>query len=153
MLHPSRQSLHQDGVGSRAARRRALPGPLARSCERGESMLSRILPLSLVAALALAVGAVAAADKTTTADKPAADNAVTGTVNAVADGKLTVSQKDGKDNVLSGAKDAEITLNGKKAELTDLKKGQSVTVTTAKNKDGDLVAAKVEATGSNSKVQ
>ena len=108
-------------------------------------MLSRILPLGLAAALALAVGVVAAADKTTTAADKDADNTHSGIVVSVADGALTMTDKDGKnEHKHTVAKDAKITCDGKDCKLEDLKKGAAIVVTTAK--DGDnVVAVKIEA--------
>jgi hypothetical protein len=106
-------------------------------------MLNRILPLSLVAALALAVGVAAAARTTAPADRDA-DNTHSGIVVSVADGSLTMTDKDGKnEHKHTVAKDATITCDGKDCKLEDLKKGFTIVVTT---KQGDqTVAVKVEA--------
>jgi hypothetical protein len=108
-------------------------------------MLNRILPLSLVAALALtlAVGVAAAARTSAPADKDA-DNTHSGIVVSVADGSLTMTDKDGKNqHKHTVAKDATITCDGKDCKLEDLKKGLSIVVTT---KEGDqTVAVKIEA--------
>jgi len=65
-----------------------------------------------------------------------------GTVVSVAENKLTMSGKDGKDEHTHeiGA-DAKVTLNGKEAKLADLKKGDKIKVTMGDDKK----VAKVEA--------
>lgn len=82
----------------------------------------RILSLSLAAlALALfAAGPAAADDKGHTHD---------GHVVKVADGKLTMVGKSKKEHTHDVAKDAAITLDGKKAKLADLKPHTHVKVT------------------------
>jgi len=97
----------------------------------------------LGAALAFALltgAATAAADK---ADK-AADDAVTGTVASVGDLKITVTGKDGKDQVVAVAKDADVSCDGKPCKLEDVKKGASVVVTVKKSGDS-TVATKIDA--------
>jgi len=103
-------------------------------------MTQRVLSLTAVLALAVFAVAAVAADKV---DKPA-DNTHTGVVVSIADGKLTMTDKDGKnEHSHTVAKDARITCDGKECKLDDLKKGAAVTVTT---KEGDpTVAVKVEA--------
>jgi len=72
-----------------------------------------------------------------------ADNLVTGVVASAGDGKITVTV-DGKDQVLTVAKDADVTSDGKACKLEDLKKGASVAVTLKKSGDS-TVATKVDA--------
>jgi biopolymer transport protein ExbD len=64
-----------------------------------------------------------------------------GTIKKVDGDKLTVTDKDKKDTTVTVNKDAKITLDGKEAKVTDLKEGQTVTVT---HEDGkaSAVAAK-----------
>jgi hypothetical protein len=52
-----------------------------------------------------------------------------GTIAKVDGDKLTVTDKNKKDTTFTVNKDAKITLDGKAALLTDLKKGQPATVT------------------------
>ena len=82
----------------------------------------RLLSLS-VAALALTVFAAGSA--------PADDKGHThdGHVVKVADGKLTMVGKSKKEHTHDVAKDAQITLDGKKAKLEDLKPHTHVKVT------------------------
>jgi DNA-binding protein YbaB len=72
-----------------------------------------------------------------------ADNVVSGVVASAGDGKITVTV-DGKDQVLTVAKDADVTSDGKACKLEDLKKGASVAVTLKKSGDS-TVATKVDA--------
>jgi len=66
-----------------------------------------------------------------------------GTIKSIdaAKNSLTVTGKDGKDVAVTVEKDAKITLDGKAAKLSDLKAGQSVTVTHEGGK-ASAVAAK-----------
>jgi hypothetical protein len=67
-----------------------------------------------------------------------------GVVVKVADGKLTMSDKDGKNqHVHKVAPTAKITCDGKDCKLTDLKEGYSVTVTFAD--DADKTASRIDA--------
>jgi len=102
-------------------------------------MMQRALSLTAALAVVVFVGAAVAADK----DK-AADTTHTGIVVSVADGKLVMADKDGKnEHTHSVAKDAKVTCDGKDCKLEDLKKGAQVTVTT---KEGDpTVAVKIDA--------
>jgi hypothetical protein len=85
-------------------------------------MLLRVLSLSFGAlALVAFVGAPALA-----ADEKAAHE---GHVVKVAAGKLTMTGSDKKEHIHDVAKDAEITLDGKKAKLEDLKPHAHVKVT------------------------
>ncbi|HEX5104763.1 MAG TPA: hypothetical protein VFV87_13170 [Pirellulaceae bacterium] len=62
--------------------------------------------------------------------KAAEDKTHEGLVVSVADGKLTMSDKDGKnEHTHNIAATTRITLDGKAAKLTDLKKGDKVKVT------------------------
>jgi hypothetical protein len=101
-------------------------------------MMQRVLSLSAALAVALFVGAAAANDKP-------ADNTHTGLFVSVADGKLTMTDKDGKNqHSHTVAPDAKITCDGKDCKLEDLKKGFAITVTT---KEGDAtVAVRIDAT-------
>jgi hypothetical protein len=98
----------------------------------------RVLPLFL-AALALALFAAMpalAADKSDTKSH-------SGKVVRVEGNKLVMVDKDGKnEHVHTLAADATITCNGKKCQLTDLKKGMFITVTT---RDNGKVAVRVDA--------
>jgi hypothetical protein len=105
-------------------------------------MMNRVLSLSAAVALLVFVGLAVAADKS---DKPD-DNTHTGLVASVADGKLTMTDKDGKnEHTHAVAKDAKITCNGKECKLEDLKKGAVIVVTTGKEGDS-TVAVKIQAT-------
>jgi hypothetical protein len=101
-------------------------------------MTNRILALGAALAVAAFVGTAVAADK------PADSNTHTGVVVSVADGKLTMTGKDGNEHSHAVAKDAKITCDGKDCKLDDLKKGQTVTVTVEKQGD-DTVATRIEA--------
>jgi hypothetical protein len=76
--------------------------------------------LAALALAAFAAGPVRADDKGHTHD---------GHVVKVADGKLTMVGKDKKEHTHDVAKDAAITLDGKKAKLEDLKPHTHVKVT------------------------
>jgi len=108
-------------------------------------MLYRVLSL-LVAALVLALlvsgPALAQKDKEKDKDKEGTHE---GIVVKAADGKLTMTDKDGKnEHVHDVAKDAKISCDGKECKLDDLKKGFTVKVTTEKKGD-KVVATKIEA--------
>jgi len=98
-------------------------------------MMTRVLPL-FVAVLAVALFLVTPALAADTHD---------GMVVKAGDGKLTMTDKDGKnEHTHDIAKEAKITCDGKECKLEDLKKGVTVTVTTEKK--GDKVqATKIEA--------
>ena len=106
-----------------------------------ESLMYRVLSLCLVVlAVALFVAVPAGA-----ADKDKADaNTHMGKVVKVEGNKIVMVGKDGKDeHTHTLAPDAQITLDGKEAKLTDLKKDLFVRVTT---KEGDKnTALRVEA--------
>jgi hypothetical protein len=87
-------------------------------------MMKRVV--SLAAALAVVVFISAALARAEKADAP---DTVVGTVSIAADGKITVTDKDGKDHALAVAKDAKISCDGSACKLEDLKKGAAVTVT------------------------
>ena len=96
-------------------------------------MLHRVLPLSLaVLAVVLFVAAPALAADTE------------GMVVKAGDGKLTMTDKDGKEQTHPVADTAKITCDGKECKLEDLKKGFKVKVTTEK-KDDKVVITKVVA--------
>jgi hypothetical protein len=92
-------------------------------------MLKGIL-FGLCAAVAVAVLAQGARAEDKTHD---------GFVVSVAEGKLTMADKDGKnEHTHAIAATTKITLDGKAAQLTDLKKGDSVKVTAGA--DGKVTA-------------
>lgn len=97
----------------------------------------RVLQLSGVAlVLALLI---------TSAPVLAAGEAHEGLIVSAGDGKLTMTDKDGKnEHTHTVAEDAKITRAGKDIRLADLKKGDAVMVTTAK-KAGKEMAVKIEA--------
>jgi hypothetical protein len=67
-----------------------------------------------------------------------------GKVKSAEDGKVVVTDKDGKDWTFSLGEKAKVTVAGKEAKVTDLKKDAEVTVTF--KKDGDkMVASEVAA--------
>jgi hypothetical protein len=97
-------------------------------------MVTRLL-IALVATAALAV-----ITNVSLAEKKAADTH-SGVVVSVADGKLTMSDKDGtNEHTHDVAVDAKISCDGKDCKLEDLKKGATVKVTTK-----DKKAVKIEA--------
>jgi anti-sigma-K factor RskA len=100
-------------------------------------MMQRVLTLSLAAMFVLAVSVVVAADK------EKSDSKVVGTVSVAGDGKITVTDKDGKDHAMTVAKDAKISCDGKECKLEDLKKGTAVTI--GLNPDHKDVASSIEA--------
>ena len=69
----------------------------------------------------LSQAAISAADKAGTHE---------GTVVSAVEGKLTMTDKAGKEHTHMIAASAKVTLDGKDAALTDLKKGDKVKVTT-----------------------
>jgi hypothetical protein len=93
-------------------------------------MLHRVLPLLAIFALLVLVAAPAVA----------ADDVVEGKVVKVADGKLTIVDKDKKEHTCTVSKDAKITCDGKVCKLADLKEGVTVKVTVEKKE-----ATKVDA--------
>ncbi|WP_439627092.1 hypothetical protein [Gemmata sp.] len=69
-----------------------------------------------------------------------------GKVVKVADGKLTMTDKEGKkEHTHAIPADAKVTVDGKEGKLEDLKAGTAVKVTT-ESKDKKVVVTKVEAT-------
>jgi len=100
-------------------------------------MTKRVLSLAAALAVVLFVSAAfARAEK-------AADSTVVGTVSIAGDGKITITDKDGKDHALTVAKTATIQCDGKDCKLEDLKKGTAVTVTL--NADNATQADKIDA--------
>ena len=85
-------------------------------------MLHRVLPLLAVLALFVLVSVPAVA----------ADDVVEGKVVKVADGKLTITDKDKKEHTCTISKDAKITCDGKVCKVEDLKAGVTVKVTVEK---------------------
>jgi hypothetical protein len=72
----------------------------------------------------------------------AADKIHDGTVVSVAEGKLVMSDKDGKnEHTHAIGATCKITLNGKEAKLADLKKGDAVKVTAGDDGKVTAVAA------------
>ena len=72
------------------------------------------------------------------------DVTVDGKVVKIADGKLPITDKDGKEHTTTVAADAKITCDGKECKLDDLKKDTQVKLTC--KKDGDkFTALKIEA--------
>jgi hypothetical protein len=103
-------------------------------------MMLRTLFTTLAAlSLALWAGGIATADD---AAKPGTHQ---GMVVKAADGQLTMSDKDGKEqHTHVVAIDAKITRDGKEAKLEDLKPGDQVRVTAEKKGDKTMVT-KIEA--------
>ena len=103
-------------------------------------MMFRVLPL-IVAAVAVVVAADVSAYA---ADK---DETHQGTVVKAGDGKLTMTMKDDeakKEHTHNVGADVKIRCDGKECKLSDLKKGDTVTVTEA-TKDGKKTVTKIEA--------
>ncbi len=98
-------------------------------------MLYRVLPVCVVAVvIALAVNTPVRAD-----------DAHEGLVVKAGDGKLTMTDKDGKnEHTHDVAADAKITCDGKDCKLADLKKGYKVKVTVKKD-GGKEQATRIEA--------
>jgi len=68
-----------------------------------------------------------------------------GTVVKAADGKLTMTGKDGKEHSHAISEDVKISCDGKKCKLEDLKEGTKVKVTT--KKDGEkIVVTRIDGT-------
>ncbi len=65
-----------------------------------------------------------------------------GTVVSVSDGKLTMTDKEGKEHSHDIGATTEITLNGKEVKLTDLKKGDKLTVTMGADKKVSKIVAR-----------
>jgi hypothetical protein len=98
-------------------------------------MVTRLL-IALVATAALAVFT-----NVSLAAKEDAGDTHSGVVVSAADGKLTMTDKDGKnEHSHDVAADAKISCDGKECKLEDLKKGCTVKVTTKEKK-----AVKIEA--------
>ena len=107
-------------------------------------MVTRLL-VALVATVALA-----ALTSTALADKDdAAGDTHSGLVVSAGEGKLTMTDKDGKnEHTHDVAADARITRDGKEGTLNDLKKGDAITVQVAKKGDKEQVI-RVEAKSKN----
>ena len=101
-------------------------------------MTYRVLPLFVaVLALALLAGTPALAQ-----DREGTHE---GTVVKASDGKLTMTDRDGKkEHSHDVPRDAKITCDGKDCKLEDLKSGYQVKVTMEK-KDNKLQVTKIEA--------
>ena len=106
-------------------------------------MVTRLL-VAFVATLALAVMTSSAlADKAD--DK---GDTHSGVVVSAAGGKLTMTDKDGKnEHTHEVALDAKISCDGKECKLEDLKKGASVKVTTKEKKAIKIEASTKKAAG------
>lgn len=107
-------------------------------------MTSRVLPLflALLALFALAASSSLAEDKKADKEK---GNTHTGVVVNAAAGKLTMTDRDGKNqHTHEVAPDAKITCDGKECKLEDLQKGFAVTVT-VDSKGDKKVATRIEA--------
>ena len=65
-----------------------------------------------------------------------------GTVVSASDGKLVMADKDGKEHSHDIGATAIVTLNGKDAKLTDLKKGDKIKVTMGADKKVSKVEAR-----------
>ena len=90
--------------------------------------MNRVLPLAAAAALALFVGAAYAKDKD--------DNTHTGAFVSYSDGKLVMTDKDGKEHSHNLTKDVKVVIDNKDMTMDDLKtlaKGAALTVTTDKD--------------------
>jgi hypothetical protein len=100
-------------------------------------MLKRIFAVAIVAAFVAWVGPVSAEDLKAGTHE--------GKVVKVEAGKLTMTDKDGKnEHTHAIPADAKITLDGKASKLEDLKAGQSVKVTVEK-KDEKLSIVSIDA--------
>jgi hypothetical protein len=100
-------------------------------------MLYRVLPVFVLAlTVAFLTGGAVLADDAKTHE---------GLVVNAADGKLTMTDKDGKnEHTHQVDADTKITCDGKECKLEDLKKGFAVKVTTEKKADKEKVT-KIEA--------
>src|SRR5438132_6992159 len=109
-------------------------------------MKNRLVMVCLAAlALALLVGTRALADdKKNNKDNKDNKNQIEGKVVRIEGNKIVMTDKDGKnEHTHTLAADARVSLDGKDAKLTDLKKDQMVRVTT---KEGDPTqAVRIEA--------
>jgi hypothetical protein len=93
-------------------------------------MFYRVIPCVLFAVVCLLGTTALAADDAKTHD---------GLVVSSAEGKLVMSDKEGKnEHTHQIGADCKVTLDGKAAKITDLKKGDKVKVTTG---DGGKVSA------------
>jgi len=97
-------------------------------------MLFRMLALLAVVVLVLSFNAPSLAE-----DKAASHD---GKVVKVADGKLTMTGKDGKEHSHTVGKTAKVTIDGKDAKLEDLKAGQEIKVTMEKKEVTRIEAKK-----------
>lgn len=97
-------------------------------------MVRRSLVVGLATlAMSLFVGAGASAAEPAAPPKAAADqDQHTGTVVSASDGKLTMTSADGKEHSHDIGPDVKVHINGQAGKLTDLKKGDKITVTTNK---------------------
>ena len=64
----------------------------------------------------------------------AADHEHEGTVVSASEGKLTMTDKDGKEHSHDVGTEARVTIDGKDGKLADLKKGDKIKVTTGEDK-------------------
>lgn len=72
------------------------------------------------------------------ADPPEGSKTHDGVVVSAADGKLTMSMSDGSEHSHMIGANVAITIDGKEAKLSDLKKGDKITVNT--DKEGRVTA-------------
>jgi len=106
-------------------------------------MMQRVLSLTAALAVVLFVGAAVAADAAK--DKDATGSTVTGTVSKVSADSITVTDSNGKDYMLTIAKDAKITCDGKSCQLADLDPSKVKSVTVTLNTDDKTKAERIEA--------
>jgi len=107
-------------------------------------MSGRTMPATIVFTFVMLVAAMLLATPV------AAANQYRGTIKSVEDGKLTLivtatADQEGQEITFSVTEDCKITLDGEEAKETDLKKGQSCTVTAEKDDQGALVAKGIAA--------
>ena len=95
-------------------------------------MLYRVLPVLVLAlAVAFLTGGAVLADEAKTHE---------GMIVAAGDGKLTMTDKDGKnEHTHAVPADTRITCDGKECKLDELKKGFAVKVTMEKKADKEVV--------------
>jgi len=94
--------------------------------------------------LSLAVAGLCAS-QSVAADPPEGSKTHDGVVVSAADGKLTMSMSDGTEHSHMIGANVAITIDGKEAKLTDLTKGDKITVTT--NAEGAVTAVSCMKTG------
>src|SRR5687767_11627111 len=95
--------------------------------------------------IVFSLGALVAVVAFSLANVAVAEDKHEGTVVSTSAGKLVMTDKDGNEHSHDVGAKAKITLDGKAAKLTDLKKGQKVTVTTDDDGKVTAIAAKSKA--------